>query len=380
MAWWVVAGHAIQLCGIGNVLPSAVSKLLLHGSAAVNVFIILSGFVVTHLILDKREPYQLYLLRRGFRIVPIYFLCLLLAIAARPAFEFAYTSGNWASSKAWAAGSLDAASEKFVPHLILHLSLLHGVLPDSLLQYGSSTFLGPAWSISLEWQFYLLAPLIVSLLCFSLPVRITVTALFLGAVFAFKSGYFGAWQFPSMLLLSMHFFLIGIFCRLSLNAIEKLPPWVLPLMAIVTSLLLPAMRVELLLWSFFLTAAILEDGSIKDTSMLARVMLRVTANRPATLLGRVSYSTYLVHMPFWSVVIWSGNKLFGLYGQSATIALALLSMAALVPVSLLLYQFVERPFIRLGASLGSPGESESHILPVVSPVELLQTSLQKEKI
>lgn len=41
----------------------------------------------------------------------------------------------------------------------LHLLMLHGVVPEVLVARAPGAFLAPAWSVSLEWQFYLVAPL-----------------------------------------------------------------------------------------------------------------------------------------------------------------------------------------------------------------------------
>lgn len=372
MAWWVVCGHAIQISGTADSFPHRISALLLHGSAAVNIFIILSGFVVTHLILGRQEPYRVYLLRRGLRIIPVYFFCLVLAVLTRSAFDFAY-SLPWASSRGWADGSLAAATDHPTTHLLLHLSLLHGVFPDSFLPYASSTLLGPAWSISLEWQFYMLAPLIAALLCTSLPIRMAVTGLLLYVVFVFKSGAFGVWQFPSMLLLSLHFFLLGMWCRIYLASLARPPWWVLPVLGGVGGFLWPEAQLELLIWSLFLAATILE-GSRPDTrDPAARLILSVSTNRLITRLGKASYSTYLVHMPFWSIVIWSGNKLLQLHSQGATIILVLLSLIALVPVSLLLYRYIERPCIRSGERFGRTGNLDFPP-PEMSP--LLPTDIE----
>ena len=38
--------------------------------------------------------------------------------------------------------------------------MLHGIVPETILPRSSIALLGPAWSISLEWQFYLVAPLL----------------------------------------------------------------------------------------------------------------------------------------------------------------------------------------------------------------------------
>jgi peptidoglycan/LPS O-acetylase OafA/YrhL len=46
------------------------------------------------------------------------------------------------------------------PHVLAHLTLLHGLIPQPILPYAYVTLLGPAWSLSTEWQFYLLIGLI----------------------------------------------------------------------------------------------------------------------------------------------------------------------------------------------------------------------------
>ena len=72
MAWWVVAGHALRLTGTAQWLPAPVAKVVMKTDIAVNVFIIVSGFVITHLLMNARESYSQYIWRRFLRIAPIY--------------------------------------------------------------------------------------------------------------------------------------------------------------------------------------------------------------------------------------------------------------------------------------------------------------------
>src|SRR5579872_3145219 len=70
LAWTVVLSHLslvsnIYVKGIG---PNAVRA----GSIAVLIFIIISGFVITHRVIERPEPYRIYLLRRFMRIFPLF--------------------------------------------------------------------------------------------------------------------------------------------------------------------------------------------------------------------------------------------------------------------------------------------------------------------
>src|SRR5688572_28994913 len=70
LAMAVVASHLIQLSGLYlRNRPGAL--LYAGGSVAVLVFVIVSGFVITHLVLGKREPYKVYVGRRFFRLFPV---------------------------------------------------------------------------------------------------------------------------------------------------------------------------------------------------------------------------------------------------------------------------------------------------------------------
>src|SRR6266550_7747282 len=72
LAWTVVLSHVayasgIYIKGIGPFLGRT-------GVASVSVFMIISGFVITHLIIQKREPYSIYIFRRFMRIFPLFAL------------------------------------------------------------------------------------------------------------------------------------------------------------------------------------------------------------------------------------------------------------------------------------------------------------------
>ena len=59
-------------------------RILMHGDYAVDVFILLSGFVIHKLWHDAREPYRIFIARRFLHLWPAYAVRLLGALALRP--------------------------------------------------------------------------------------------------------------------------------------------------------------------------------------------------------------------------------------------------------------------------------------------------------
>jgi len=146
LSWIVGGGHVVWLAGYHGIIQHNA------GVYAVDGFIILSGFVIAQLLLTKNEPYGLYIFRRFKRLFPAFTFCLAIALLVRP-----FTFGTAPSEL------LREASEYryFWWHLGAHASLIHGLVPIAWLPQSQLAFLPPGWSISLEFQLYLLAPLVL---------------------------------------------------------------------------------------------------------------------------------------------------------------------------------------------------------------------------
>jgi peptidoglycan/LPS O-acetylase OafA/YrhL len=161
------------------------------------------------------------------------------------------------------------------------------------------------------------------------------------------------WEFPSVLPVSIHFFMLGILSRVFLTALSKLAQWVLPVGFLLALIAPNSVGVELALWCIFLAAACFqlrtlqgEDGS--NPGGLRKFLRFVTSNSIARRLGEYSYSTYLIHISLFSLAGWLAGKLGGAWTQGAAIGSTAIAMVVLVPLSAMLYRFIEQPFIRLG--------------------------------
>ncbi len=343
LAWIVVAAHVTWYTGLLITYPKFdfINKFAYY---AVLEFVIISGFVITNLVLRSNESYGSYLQRRFFRIYPVYLVCLLAGVVTTlltfHAFDMLWQPQ---SSQAHDLQMISASlrGRGFFEHLSAHLALLHGMIPDSSLYYSQMMFLAPAWSLSLEWQFYMLAPFVVRVLQTNRgiwPYCLVALAL-AGQALSMKS-FFGAFALPSFLPGAGAYFAIGILTRLQLDngfAIRKLRPDLVLL--VVGALLLKLPLAPLLTWVGVVLAMTGVMAPITD-KLRSRPLLRLWETLEE--LGLQSYSTYLVHLPIIQLTIYFG-AMFSLNVWVIVALVLVVGLSATAICSRLLYQYVERP-------------------------------------
>jgi peptidoglycan/LPS O-acetylase OafA/YrhL len=352
LACSVVLTHVIFLAKLDEQYRIA-QVLRRVGDDAVMVFIILSGFVITHLILSKKESYSRYITRRFFRIFPVFAVCTI--IAAVTALLMQGLTANWTPTFRSAFGDyqglVNIPGDSFSVHMLAHITMFHGAIPNELLPRSSQAFLAPGWSLSLEWQFYLLAPLIVLFAAGTWSRTTTVIVAACVGIFTYATGATGTFQHPSLILAAAIYFVVGIGTRLFLpfsNGLRWLPVIILSLAALLigrSSVFFP-----FAVWSC-VVALILLNGQIasKAGSVLLGASESLLRSHIAIWLGRRSYSIYLSHAIVLVVVQYWILSLFPVFAGLQHAALLILASAPLIILaSELLYRLVERPGMTLG--------------------------------
>jgi peptidoglycan/LPS O-acetylase OafA/YrhL len=297
MALWVVIGHVLLTFNTPTLETNPVWRVFAENIRAVDIFIVLSGFVIFFLLSNRRESYGIYLYRRFMRIFPAYALCLIVSAAMLPlAIEAIRSLPETGRNAARLAYLLDSWDRLFL-HLGAHLSMLHGVIPKALLPNTDYAVLGQAWSISLEWQFYIVAPLAFWLA--TLPRRwigLAALAVLVLALLKFR-GFFGAGYLGDHVL----WFALGGASALFWVEELALQRWLaryanisIPLI-VLAGVLFSRQYWHIALWiAVFLAASACRFQQI-DTSVPS-VLLRALGVAPLRWLGNISYSVYLVHM------------------------------------------------------------------------------------
>lgn len=130
-------------------LEQAVLAPMMLGWCGVDLFFVLSGFLITSILLHTRggkEYFRAFYARRALRILPLYYLLLVFVLVVLP--RFAHLK---------AADFADASSHQWTYWLFL--SNFKNALEGDF----GHPMLAVTWSLAIEEQFYLLWPLVVLL-------------------------------------------------------------------------------------------------------------------------------------------------------------------------------------------------------------------------
>lgn len=118
-----------------------------NGNLGVNFFFVLSGFLITYLLLTEQENKQRidvlkFWMRRVLRIWPLYFVCVLIGFGVFPLIKQAL-----------------GESPEETAHLWRYLIFISNL---DFIEFGrpDASVLGVLWSVAIEEQFYLFWPLI----------------------------------------------------------------------------------------------------------------------------------------------------------------------------------------------------------------------------
>jgi peptidoglycan/LPS O-acetylase OafA/YrhL len=150
----VLVFHYISQEGVlsPGTLADRLQRFVIMGWTGVDLFFVLSGFLIGGLLMDARNSasfFKTFYGRRFFRIIPIYYLWILL---------YAVLIGL-------AGNAITRVSNSGVrPPLDLgifsHFLFLQNFVPVTLFGLAGAWF-GHLWSLAVEEQFYLIAPLVV---------------------------------------------------------------------------------------------------------------------------------------------------------------------------------------------------------------------------
>lgn len=352
MCLWVVIGHTITMAGVELGKDTFFGKILGKG-LAVDVFFIISGFVITILLLNKEIPYNKYLKQRVLRIFPAYLI--FLTLSALIVDEVVFSLQNFPVDIEKTTDRLRHATASvtdFKSHFFTHLFMLHGITPSYILKNPSYTLMGQAWSLTLQFQFFILAPFFI----FILRKNVFLLAFLVTLILASSKYFLEVMGHNSFFLANSDMFFVGMFSAIFLNAkkMNKLANksfYTLSFIFLFSTSLYQwlsdglLVAIPIIIWSvcFYIEIS-------ATTSPLKTLYKAVLTNRLSIFLGKISYSMYCCHMLFlygFSFILIKKNTDLEVYIPVMLIVPILFT----ITVSYLSYEYIEKYFTKLGKGM-----------------------------
>ncbi len=295
MAVWVVFGHVFATFpAIKHIPPN------LLNTTAVDVFIILSGFVIFFMIDNRKQEYFPYITQRFFRIFPIYLVALIVSLIM---IDFSRDVIQTLPASASTNMRLTLISDYFShpqAAILTHLPLLQGVIPPSILSNSSYLILGQAWSVSVEWQFYLIAPILFYIITnidkkthALLTIFLIVSLLFVSR--GMGKGFYGGNLTSFSIGYLSFFFYKHVYPKVKLIHIK----YVFSIFSVSSILVLKQESLACIIWATSLYY-ILKFQSGHENGVINKVL----SNSKLIFLGKISYSVYMLHMIVLYVVFY----------------------------------------------------------------------------
>jgi peptidoglycan/LPS O-acetylase OafA/YrhL len=278
----------------------------LWGWAGVNLFFVLSGFLITGILLESRDKphyFRNFYAHRALRIWPLYVLVIAVV----------YIQSDWFIGPPFLTAVRQAP---WIGYLFFIQNLYPANMPPAI---------GPTWSLAIENQYYLVwAPLVRFL---RRPWMLTVVLIAVLLICPLLRRHHPGWVGPTHTLIHLDGIALGSLIPLGLYSLRlsrQLWTWI-GLAAIPTGLIaahfVPGAWLDTSLATSFagaLLAAVASTGARNPLSWLLR-------RGPLPFYGKISYGLYMVHI---SVFIYLGKydlwlSTFGIKGNLAIVAMRL---------------------------------------------------------
>jgi len=330
-------GFADSFKGISksNVFNSLITYLTYTGGMGVNIFFVISGFIITFLLIKEHDSSGKtniihFYLRRILRIWPLYYLVLISGIFMLPHVFHTFT---------------------FNGSILKNLCFLNNFDTKSI---EDNPNIGIAWSVAIEEQFYLFWPLFfVIFYKIKLLPHFCLSLIVLSSIFTLThpiSAYYHTFGNINYLMTGCLGALIFTKYQKTYHIkffFNKVPAYfIIMLILIVRSLesfKCPCNYFWLLylLLYLWLVMTVVKNENNYSNNIFSR-------------LGKYTYGMYLYH-PIILIFVKIAFDLFNLDYNSSIInfILAILSLALTIEISILSYNYIEKPFLNLKGKIST---------------------------
>jgi len=317
-----------------------------NGNLGVNFFFVLSGFLITYLLLEEKKlkgqiSIPKFWMRRVLRIWPLFYFCVFFGFIVFPQIKLFFGQTV-----------METANPLMYISFLNNFDIINSGLPDS-------SMLGILWSIAIEEQFYFIWPIFIYLIPFKRLWILFVSLI--GISLVYRSFYtYHDLNFEYHTLSCMSDLTIGATAAWLILISKKFKEHIINLNRTIIVFIYVGFisfyffrdefvnyipythTIERLLISLFIIYIILEQVFSKNS------ILKMGRFKSLNSLGQISYGLYCLH--FIGILIATNiTKMLGINNELWQIVLIETSLALTISIiiSKISYRFFESPFLNL---------------------------------
>jgi peptidoglycan/LPS O-acetylase OafA/YrhL len=329
-ALYVLIHHAVlqvDMESSQSVFVAVLAILFAHGRYAVDLFIVISGFSLMLPVVRNngilRSGTTLFFKRRARRILPTYYVAMVISLLLALTIISEKTGTNW-------DGSIPVKAWDIVTHLLMIQDLFH----DTIYKINHVF-----WSISVECHVYLLFPLLVISWKKWGPMVTVLAAI----AFSLVAWYVLARTGLNVYGASPHYLALFTFgmlaAQLSFAQVALYQMITIAIFVILAMVVHPILKHDLLMGSG--SACLLVIVASKKLAILRNLL----SWQPLTFLGSFAYSIYLIHAPILQIYSQYIIAPLNLSPLFATAFFLLIGTPLILCAAYIFFLIAERPFI-----------------------------------
>jgi peptidoglycan/LPS O-acetylase OafA/YrhL len=297
-----------------------IANIFYFGWIGVDLFFVLSGFLITRILLETgndKQYFRRFYIRRGLRIWPVYYIYFLSVLL------FMHAFGKIAALVTVAGG--EVAKLELVSPFYLYLLFLQNLDLWSMFSLRDS-ILGITWSLCIEEHFYLVWPICVRNLSRRTLSGILIVVVALSPFLRLTTAYLGRnqpyWTWYQMInrFTPLHLDALAAGCLLCLvwSRTRNSSHWIYGFRALfgvgLACFIVCFFNIQdRYIFSFCYTALAAMFTGLVGLTMLGRLSILFT--QPSLrYLGKISFGLYLIHPTIF--IIFSSHAFFHIIGMA----------------------------------------------------------------
>lgn len=310
------------------------------GKNGVYLFFVLSGFLITYLLIhEKEQNYKIqikkFFMRRVLRIWPLYYFVLLISVLVLPFLTHQFPD-FFQNAPYYYSKVIDLET-----HVASSLPLYLAFVPNVALYFYNYGIVGASqsWSVGVEEQFYLIWPFIF--LVFNRKYWLYIFALIFCIMFVIAAKVTRAFPFEYMAIGAIGGY-VNYYFKEKMNFLNGKGVYLLIISVLMLLLVYPVIKsvyYQSLVFAVFVVLLLLHTVNAPHKLIFL--------SKPFNFLGTISYGIYMYHPLVMYVVFAFINslKIKNLYLYNFSIYFLVLGITFLI--SFLSYKYLEKRFIIL---------------------------------